>query len=167
MANWLTSGRDHSRRVEALERELASLKTTIASDATRIEQLSAGVSSLAERLSAVVEHAAPIEERVRNDSEELAKMRTSLLSVVALEVERVRELSTTVGALCKAVASLEDAAVPEAVVAQEKRLQQDREDAGKTRTAVLRLERQFNLYVEEARRTGVGLLERIETMRLR
>ena len=137
MVNWLSNGAGDTRRIEALEREIEGLKAKLS----------------------------PMEARVRDDSEEFAKMRTSVLSVMAAETERIGELSTAVGVIRKALADLEEAASPDAISDLKERMKENREDAGKMRTAILRIERQLDHYAEEARRTSVGLLERIETMR--
>jgi chromosome segregation ATPase len=161
---WLSGGRAHGLRIEALERQVADLTTAMTTDAKRIDDLSGGLNSLSERLTGVARALTPVEQRIMAEAEEVTNLRATILSIVAAEVERARELSTTVGSLSKAVAAVQKDAGSGAMSGLERRMKEDREEAVKMRTAIQRLERQLDLYAEDARRTGAGLLERIEAM---
>jgi chromosome segregation ATPase len=166
MVTWLGGGREQSRRIEALERELGSLRAKADLDARRVETLSGVVDSLAERVSMLAGAVSPLAARMDDDREDLARMRTSILKIMAVEAERAQGLSTTVGGLLDSVEVLRAAAGPERVSSLETAAKADREAMVKMRTAILRLERQLEIYFEESRKTGTALLERIETMRL-
>jgi chromosome segregation ATPase len=162
MAEWLYSGRDRSRRIADLERELEVLRATTSSHASRVEDLSTAVNAVGEQLSTFSETFHSVEERIKSELEEFAKMRSSILSIIAVEVEHARDTSASLDSLRRAVAKMENAAGSDAISALEKRADADRKDAVTMRTGLSRLESQLNVYVEEARKADAGLLELIK-----
>jgi chromosome segregation ATPase len=171
MAGWLPGGRDHDRRLEALELELERLRAKSSADADRLAELATSVNrvadqivSFSERLTTVADeagearaNAAKLEEAIEAGSLGEARLKVeheamaATLGTMTEDLERLRGLDETVRAL----------------EAAEQQAKSDREELVKLRVAIKRAERQLELNADESRKTAAALLERVEALRVR
>jgi predicted nucleic acid-binding Zn-ribbon protein len=117
-------------------------------------------------------------DRIQPLEREVDAIHTTLATVahqVPLEAERAQEMARSLNELRGRVSSLESRAsidrdllrsATEDVRNLEERAKADRDEFVKMRTAVLRVQRELDHSVEQAREAATGLLRRIEKVRL-
>jgi CII-binding regulator of phage lambda lysogenization HflD len=165
MADWLPGGREQGQRLARLERELEAAKATASSQADRLDTLARGVDSLGDRISALAETLSPLAARLEEDRAEFAKIRTSTLSLLSVELDRIEAVTTAVAALSERVEALESLGIAKIKSSADERAKAQDADLVTLRTSMLRIERQLAQYWDEAQKTGLALLERIELIR--
>lgn len=117
-------------------------------------------------------------ERIEALEREVDAMHTALATVarqVPLEAERAQQMARSLHELMGRLSILESRAdtdrdllrsATEDVRNLEERAKVDRDELAKTRTALLRVQRELDHSVEQAREAATGLFQRIESVRL-
>ena len=157
MADWLPGGRERSRRLETLERDVQRLQTQSEAQAKAAGEAVSDLKAMADRLSGIAETLEAMALSGANQA--------SALNLATAELERLRNLPASVLELETRLAKLEDVAGPKAAKSAEERAKAEGEALIKMRAAIQRAELQLEAYAEEGRKTGAALLERIESMR--
>lgn len=157
MTGLLLGGREQSRRLEALERDVQRLQTQSAADSKTTHDVASELKAVASRLSGVAETLEAM--ALANTNQATA------LNLATVEFERLRSLPASLLKLETRLTDLEDIAGPSTIKSAEERAQADTEALTRMRTAIRRAELQLETYAEECRKTGSALLERIEAMR--
>jgi hypothetical protein len=103
-----------------------------------------------------------LEARLEQERTEAEKIRTALLAQLTTESQQLHDLCRTVTALSAKIANLEAAVDQKIKEIFENWVKEEQAQLAKMRSALLRVESELEVCVEDSRKTGLALLERLE-----